>query len=133
MSKIVVHSAEDNPVSAAVETPSEAVIRKSSARIEVVDSEGRRIGLRKPRPLETLDFTRAAGGERMNLLYLYEVAHLKYVADIDGDHVSVPATELQLRALYQRLGDEGNILVRLAAAEHFGGLQVEENRETVKK
>jgi hypothetical protein len=85
----------------------------------VTDATGREITLKKPGPLANLDFAKAAGSEKFNLLYLAEVGHLKYVNKIDGAPVPVPSTEGELRALYQRLGDEGNEAAQLGVAANF--------------
>ncbi|MBA9854488.1 hypothetical protein DEE91_01080 [Ralstonia pickettii] len=100
-------------------TPSEQLIKSAAREVVVDDALGRKITLRKPNPLANLDFAKAAGGSELNMLYLAEVAHLKYVSAIDGDPVPTPATEAQLRALYQRLGDEGNEAAQRGVADNF--------------
>lgn len=87
--------------------------------IEVTDETGRKILVKKPNPLANLDFAKAAGSERLNVLYIAEVTHLKFVAEIDGEQIHIPTSERELRALYARLGDEGNEAVQKAVAEHF--------------
>ncbi|MFX3547706.1 hypothetical protein V8918_02955 [Ralstonia mannitolilytica] len=100
-------------------SPSEQIVKAAVREVIVDDALGRKITLRKPNPLANLDFAKAAGGSELNMLYLAEVAHLKYVAAIDGDPVPTPSTEAQLRALYQRLGDEGNEAAQHGVAENF--------------
>ncbi|KAB1578762.1 hypothetical protein [Serratia marcescens] len=90
------------------QTPSEKLIQAGNREVAVTDTLGRVIVLKKPDPLSNLDFAKAAGSDRLNVLYLSEVAHLKYVASIDGAPVPTPSSEAELRALYVRLGDEGN-------------------------
>ncbi len=87
--------------------------------VEVTDGQGRVIKLAKPNPLANLDFAKAAGGGQVNMLYLSEVAHLKYVVAIDGAVVPTPSTEAELRALYARLGDDGNEAAQRGLVEHF--------------
>jgi hypothetical protein len=87
--------------------------------ISVTDALGRVIRLKKPGPLANLDFAKAAGGRELNVLYLAEVMHLKFVAAIDDQPVVMPSTEGELRALYLRLGDEGNEVVMKGVADHF--------------
>ena len=101
--------------------PSEKLKSEGTKEISVTDSLGRVIILKKPDPLSGLDFTKAAGSgtEGVNILYLSEVAHLKYVAAIDGDPVITPSTDGELRALYKWLGDEGNSSCAVAVAKHF--------------
>lgn len=102
-------------------TPSEQVVRAAAKSIEVTDELGRVITLKKPSPLASLDFAKAAGAGStgLNQLYLSEVAHLKFVAAIDGEPVVCPGSDGELRALYARLGDEGNEAAQLGVFEHF--------------
>jgi hypothetical protein len=101
------------------ETPTAALVRTAAAPFDVTDRLGRVITLKKPTPLASLDFAKAAGSAGLNQLYLAEVAHLKFVAAIDGDTVPTPSSDAELRVLYARLGDEGNEAAQLAVFEHF--------------
>ena len=94
---------EINPASAPVAVP-----KPTQNVFEVTDARGRVITLKRPSPLANLDFAEAAGSEKINVLYLAEIAHLKFVAAIDGNVVPTPSTKGELRALYQRLDDDGN-------------------------
>lgn len=100
-------------------TPSEQIIKSSAKAIRVTDTLGRTLQLKKPNPLANLDFAKAAGTDKLNVLYLAEVAHLKFVTAIDEVPVATPTTEAELRALYQRLGEEGNEAAQRAVAAHF--------------
>ncbi len=100
-------------------TPSEQIVKSSAQEICVTDALGHELRLKKPNPLANLDFAKAAGSDKLNLLYLAEVAHLKFIAAIDDVPVATPTTEAELRALYQRLGEEGNEAAQRAVAEHF--------------
>ncbi|WP_287496911.1 hypothetical protein [Pandoraea sp. CB10b_02] len=100
----------------------------SAKDFTVTDALGRIIRLKKPGPLANLDFAKAAGSDRLNVLYLAEVAHLKFVAAIDDQPVATPSTEGELRALYMRLGDEGNECAMRGVAEHFAGVAVTEQQ-----
>lgn len=111
--------------------PSDQPAAKPAAAVKdftVTDALGRTIRLKKPGPLANLDFAKAAGSDRLNVLYLAEVAHLKFVAAIDDQPVATPSTEGELRALYQRLGDEGNECAMRGVAEHFAGVIVAEQQ-----
>lgn len=110
-------------------TPSEEIVKVSAKEFSVTDSLGRVIRLKKPNPLANLDFSKAAGSDKLNLLYLSEVAHLKYIAAIDDVPVVTPSTEGELRALYARLGEEGNEAATKAVAEHFFGVVQESETE----
>lgn len=101
------------------ESPSEKLVSKAAKSFDVTDDLGRTITLKKPNPLSKLDFTKAAGGREVNQLYLAEVAHLQFVAAIDGEPVATPASDGELRALYARLGDEGNEAAQMGVFAHF--------------
>jgi hypothetical protein len=115
MATVKIHAAH------ADETPSAKIVATAKKSVDVTDAGGRLITLRKPNPLGNLDFAKAAGGADINQLYLAEVMHLKFVAAIDGDPVATPATEGELRAMYARLGDDGNEAAQLGIFEHFIG------------
>lgn len=110
-----------------------AVPAAPPGKVVLTDSLGRAITIKKPKPLDALDFKIALGSNHTNTLYLVEVSHLPYVCDIDGDPVSVPRTERELRALYQRLGDEGNEAAQKAVIEaYFSEAVKAAEAETVK-
>lgn len=108
-----------SPDRAPAQTPTQQIVRAAAKSVDVTDALGRVITLKKPNPLANLDFAKAAGGGQINQLYMAEVAHLKYVAAIDGVPVATPSTDAQLRALYARLGDEGNEAAQLGIYENF--------------
>lgn len=101
--------------------PSEQVVRAAAKSVDVTDDLGRVITLRKPSPLDGLDFAKAAGAGALgvNQVYLAEIGHLKFVAAIDGETVITPSSDAELRALYQRLGDEGNEAAQLGVYANF--------------
>lgn len=99
--------------------PSAQVKPAASEGVMITDATGRTILIKKPKPLDGLDFKLALGANHTNTLYLVEVSHLQYVAEIDGEPVNVPKTELQLRSMYQRLGDDGNAAAQKAVIELF--------------
>ena len=101
------------------DTPSTKLVAAAAKSVDVTDALGRTITLKKPNPLAKLDFAKAAGGPEVNQLYLAEVAHLQFVSAIDGEVVATPATDGELRALYARLGDEGNEAAQMGVFNHF--------------
>ena len=103
-----------NPTTQPVAAP-----KQKNHSVDVTDASGRVITLKRPSPLANLDFAEAAGSEKINVLYLAEIAHLKFVAAIDGNTVATPSTKGELRALYQRLGDEGNEAAINGVHKHF--------------
>ena len=104
---------------AEAETPSARIIAAGRKSFDVVDELGRVITLKKPAPLARLDFAKAAGAAQINQLYLAEVMHLPFVSAIDGAAVVTPGTDGELRALYARLGDEGNEAAQAGVIENF--------------
>ncbi|MDP9055897.1 MAG: hypothetical protein M3N34_00995 [Pseudomonadota bacterium] len=106
-------------VNQADESTAAKLIGAGNRAVDVADAQGRTLTLKKPAPLARLDFAKAAGGGEINQLYLAEVMHLPYVAAIDGVAVASPASEGELRALYARLGDDGNDAAQLGVLEHF--------------
>ena len=100
-------------------TPAQVIVAAASRSVDVTSADGRVITLRKPAPLARLDFAKAAGGAEINQLYLAEVMHLPFVTAIDGTPVASPASDGELRALYARLGDDGNDAAQLGVLEHF--------------
>lgn len=101
------------------DTPARAILAAANRTVDVSTVDGQVISLKKPAPLARLDFAKAAGGAEINQLYLAEVMHLPFVAAIDGAPVATPGSEGELRALYARLGDDGNDAAQLGVLEHF--------------
>jgi hypothetical protein len=101
------------------DSPARRIVAAANQAVEVSGAGGIMITLKKPLPLARLDFAKAAGSAEINQLYLAEVMHLPYVAAIDGVQVATPASEGELRALYARLGDDGNEAAQLGVLEHF--------------
>ncbi len=101
--------------------PSEQIMRGAAKSFDVTDDLGRTITIKKPSPLDSLDFAKAAGSgaQGVNQVYLAEIGHLKFVAAIDGEPVITPSSDAEVRALYARLGDEGNEAVQLGVFANF--------------
>jgi hypothetical protein len=97
-----------------METPSSRLVAAAEASLETEDARGRRLSLRRMNALDKLRLFKAAGPALahnepwlgMSLLACSVVA-------IDGVPVPAPASEGQIEALVQLLGDEG-----IAAAGH---------------
>ncbi|MDY7525487.1 hypothetical protein [Sphingomonas sp. 10B4] len=105
-----------------LDTPSAQIVKAAAKSFDVTDDRGRTITLKKPSPLANLDFAKAAGsgsGGEVNQIYLAEIFHLKFVAAIDGNPVVTPGSEGELRALYGRLGDEGNEAAQAGVFANF--------------
>lgn len=100
---------------------SEKIIAAGQKSVTVTDDLGREITLKKPDALSNLDFQKAIGegSTGYNVFYASEVGHLRYVSSIDGDAVVTPSSDGEIRALYKRLGEEGNVAAQLAVFKHF--------------
>lgn len=118
MSNIEPKTTEVGGVKVAI-TPSEQIAKAAAKEVSVTDSLGRVIRLKKPMSLANLDFKKALGNNHQNIMYLVEVMPLAYVAAIDDVAVAVPTTDAEIRALYVRLGEEGNDAVQTAVSENF--------------
>ena len=89
-------------------TPSQAVISAATRATTTVDSKGRRLTLRQLTALDTLRLFKAAGPVlAQNEPWLSMAGMAFAVLEIDGIPVPTPATEGQIEALIDRLGDEG--------------------------
>ncbi|NTG73302.1 hypothetical protein G6M02_08165 [Agrobacterium rhizogenes] len=102
-------------------TPSEEVVQDANRIVHVTDARGRQIGIRKMHMSVRRRVLKALPDEmsrKMQYLGLCMLAAC--VVEIDGDPVSLPATELQFDALIDRLDDEGFEAVGNGMREHFG-------------
>jgi hypothetical protein len=99
--------------------PSEQIVKAAAKEVKVTDALGRVITLKKPSILANLSFSKAAGDDKINILYLSEISHLKYVTAIDDDVIITPSSEGELKALLLRLDYEGSEAALAGVAEHF--------------
>lgn len=114
-------------------TPSEQAIAKAAATVEVKDSRGRMITLKKAPVLAQYDLIEALGETAKNDVYVAMTLPLIYITAINGDPIVTPVNKLQIRALIQQLGEEGVNCVMTAVQEHFGGAGVEGDKAAIKK
>ncbi len=90
------------------ETPSQVVLRRAGEVISVTDRLGRRLKVRRIGALARYDLLRLLGPDaagHADLIGLALVA--QSVCEIDSEPVAPLRTERELRALIQRLDDEG--------------------------
>jgi len=88
-------------------TPSEQIISQVRQSTELRDAGGRLIKLRQLTALDTLRLFKAAGPHLAHNQPWLSLATLAYsVSEIDGVPVPVPATEAQIEALVDRLGEQ---------------------------
>ncbi len=85
----------------------------------VTDKRGRVITLRKPPFIAQFDLIDALGASAGNETYRGMVTPLLYVAAIDAESVSRPTTKNQLRALAQRLDEDGFVAVGEGIQQYF--------------
>lgn len=102
-------------------TPSEQVVEEANRIYHVIDAKGRDIGVRKMsmnvrrRVLKTISGEMAGKPQ-----YLGMVMVAACVAEIDGETVHLPTTELQFDALIDKLDDAGFQAIGATIQEHFG-------------
>ncbi|HQT79643.1 MAG TPA: hypothetical protein PLD10_21585 [Rhodopila sp.] len=88
--------------------PSHTILHQAQQPIHAVDATGRRLVLRHPTALDTLRLLKAAGPVlAQNEPWLGMAALAFCVVEIDGLPVPAPATEAQIEALVDRLGEHG--------------------------
>lgn len=106
-------------VKAPVPTPTQEVLHQARAPVAFVDPQGRAIQLRKPSPLQELNFFAMLGGEKStNPVYVGLTMPLLYIESIDGAVVTL-RTQGELDALVMKLGEEGMEAVQLKVQEAY--------------
>src|SRR5271168_2333852 len=89
-------------------TPSQTIVRESARTFTTVDTNGRRLSLRRLTALDTLRLFKAAGPMLAQNKPCLSMAGLAFsVLEIDGVPVPAPITEAQIEGLVERLGDDG--------------------------
>ncbi len=112
MPKVTVHT----------ETPSEKVVKAANQLVYVTDSKGRKLGMRQLPFLEEFRIIEALGSElSSNTTYMGMLNPLLYLAEIDGEPISIPRNKLQAEVLIQRAGREGFLAVIEGITKHFAG------------
>lgn len=91
--------------------PSEKVIKNPIDGIEVKDSLGRVLRLRKPDILDHYDLFSAIGEDTRNPACVMMATKVLYVATIDGLVVECPKSLAQFRATLKRIGEEGMLAI----------------------
>lgn len=89
-------------------TPTAAILAYTTGLIECRDGRGRSIKIRKLSALDMLRLLKAAGPAlAQNQPWLSMSMLAVAVTEIDGVPVPTPATEAQIEALVDRLGEDG--------------------------
>src|SRR5712692_1590735 len=117
-----------------VETPSQQVLARAVAGVEVADAGGRKITLKKPGVLAQYRLIEILGDSAKNETYVGMCLPLLFVSAIDGEAVFAPLKKSEVEALIQRLDDAGITAVMNGVQKHFGGVRDREaDREAIKK
>lgn len=73
----------------------------------VVDANGRKYGLRKLTPVDTLDVLEAAGDQSSNAVWVQMALMMCAVESIGDVDIPMPASKAHIRALAAEIGDVG--------------------------
>lgn len=87
--------------------PSERVVKAPYDGLDVKDSLGRIIKMRKPSLLDTYDLMKALGEDAKNEACVSMASSILYVGMIDGVLVESPRSLSEVRMILKRLDDEG--------------------------
>jgi hypothetical protein len=89
--------------------------------VEVTDSLGRTLKVRKLSALNKVDLAQVVGSEGCkNEAVIGPCAIAFSVCEVDGEAIYQPTTYSEMRALIGRLEDEGIEAATMAHIEHFG-------------
>jgi hypothetical protein len=102
------------------DSPAQAIVKRASTPVEVTDPLGRKLKVKPIRSLDRYDLARVLGPEgAANPSAMGPAAIAFSVIEIDGEIVATPKTEREIRALIQRLDDEGLEAAAQAHIDHF--------------
>jgi len=99
--------------------PSEQVVEDSNKTYAVTDTKGRVITMKKPGILDQFDLVEVLGDTAANDVYRLMCIPILYVVAIDGDPVEKVGSNREMRALIQRIGEEGFQAIQHGIATHF--------------
>jgi hypothetical protein len=106
---------------AAIETPSESLIKDANRTVIVTDARGRKLGVKRMgNGLVRFRLARILGQDAANSQIMVQAMLYSSVVSVNGDPVPFPKTELQLEALIDRLDMDGLNAVETAQWEEFG-------------
>lgn len=98
---------------------SEKIIEKSRKSVEITDSLGRKIILRKPTRWEFIEFLGIIGPKAGNPVYLGWCLPALFVRQIEEENAIPIEDQKTLRILFDDLGDEGHDAAMKGVADHF--------------
>lgn len=117
-----------------IDTPSQQVIKAAATEYTVKDARGRDITLRDPGVAIEYEIVEVVGGDAAkNEVYMSMVMPLFFVSSIDSQPVTQPSTKREIKALIQRLDRDGINAVMNGIKEHFGAVDAEAQKESIKK
>ena len=104
----------------AIPSPSESVVKKASESIEVTDSLGRKIVVRRPLLSSQLDLMVVVGPDASkNDMYMAMMNVLLHVVSIGGDPAPALVKKSDIDDFVNTLGNEGVETVTKAISDHF--------------
>lgn len=118
---------------AEAETPSQTLVKASLQQVDVTDSRGRVLTVRRLGALDRMRLFAAAGAElSKNEQWIGLAALAASCVKIDGDQVPKPVSRLQIEALVERVDDEGFEAIAQAYSESFGVTAEDDVRSVAK-
>ena len=116
------------------DSPSAELVREAQAEVEVTDSTGRVIKLRKPGVLAQFKLVKAMGAESAeNTTLMSMYMPLLYVSQIGEDAVFPPTSEREIEGTITRLDEAGLDAVMRGVQEHFTTQSPDEVKAAIKK
>src|SRR5580658_377821 len=117
MAKVTVHPTK-------ADSPADSVVKSADQLVYVVDSKGRKLGLRRLPFLEEFRIVETVGPERaVNQVYMGMLNPILCIAEIDGAKIEIPRTHAQIEALINRVGQEGFVAAFEGVTKHFASDQ----------
>jgi hypothetical protein len=107
------------PRSAAVQTPSQAIVAAAGEIIRVQDGRGRVLGFRILNWLDRANFAKILGPHSDNDAYRNEILPAYLSVEIDGRMLGRPASERDLMGRMSVLGDEGQAAISAELVRRF--------------
>lgn len=102
-------------------TPTRLIISNAGKTLEILDSEGRRLTIRRINALDRLRLLKAAGPElSQNDAWLNMAALAISVVEVNGTPRVTPTSERQIEAIISELGDNGLQTISDALRENDG-------------
>jgi len=113
--------------------PTEQVLQKAAETIDITDSRGRIISLRKPGVLAQYRIVEMVGGEAAsNNVYMGMVMPVAYVVAINGEDAFFN-TKAELEALIQLLDEDGISAVMEEVTKSFSPPSPDKTKKEIKK